>query len=222
MRNENVSFAIASSSTKKTGPAQTGPDEMEELWRLWVALPWKRAQYPVENDMVDVVFHGSTWWSNGHGESKTNDGVQNSEHGFGYGADLIRTADYVPLINVGPVTTGTWLGRATLDARVSVRDMDNFERFPLHGLIIGDADEVRLSADEERGVLLRSEALLHGTSYRIVEMTEVNFDEDMPAETFTIEPTTGEWTVVDSERMAQQLREIRRPMARRRFPFSRG
>jgi hypothetical protein len=69
--------------------------QSEEQWELWLAPPWKRARFPVGDDLVDVVFHESTWRSNGHGQSNTNEGDENDGHGLGWGEDLIRTQDYV-------------------------------------------------------------------------------------------------------------------------------
>jgi hypothetical protein len=49
---------------------------------------------------VDVVFHHSTWWSNGRGISRTNGGSLNLGHGEGPGEHLVNTAEYCPLIEI--------------------------------------------------------------------------------------------------------------------------
>jgi hypothetical protein len=172
------------------------PDEGEEEWRLWLAPPWKRAQFCVGSATVNVVFHGNTWWSNSDGKSITNGGALNVGHGEGYGADLIRTAVYVPLLNIEETTSGTRLGRATIEARATAREDAGFARHGLHGLMVGDADYVVMSVDAERGVLLRTEAWFNGKIYRVVEMTQVGFDEEFTAETFEIQPLPGlDWSV---------------------------
>jgi outer membrane lipoprotein-sorting protein len=62
----------------------------------------------------------------------------------------------------------------------------------MHRLLIGDPDELLLTVDAQRGVLLRTEARLAGTSYRIVEMDEVSFDEEFGPEVFAIHPPEGQ------------------------------
>ena len=66
-----------------------------------------------------------------------------------------------------------------------------FDRNDLHSLVIGDPDDLLLTVDRQRGVLFRTEARFQGAVYRIVEMTEVDFDEDLPPETFEIRPLPG-------------------------------
>jgi hypothetical protein len=173
-------------------------EESEESWQLWMAPPWRRAQFRVGLDTVDVVFRDSTWWSNGHGVSTTNGGAPNQQHGEGYGPYLIRTADWVSRLHVESVLTGTWLGRETLDTRATIRTGEFIRGLdPLHGLVVGDPDDLLLSIDHERGVVLRTEARLQGATYRIVEMTQVAFDKDFPPETFEIRPLPGvDWTDV--------------------------
>lgn len=67
------------------------------------------------------------------------------------GANLIRSADYLPFIDVGDISPGSWLGRETLNVTVSIRRGLEVRRGPgLHGLVIGDADPI-LDIDRERG-----------------------------------------------------------------------
>lgn len=172
------------------------PENTEEEWHLWLAAPWKRAQFAVSRETVDVIFHESTWWCNAYGVSRTNGGALNSGCGEGPGAELIRTADYVSLIDVGAVTPGSWLGRDTLNARASIRQgLERKRGRGLHGLVIGDPDEILLSVDRERGVILRTEGWFQGSVYRILDMNDVAFDEDFPPETFEIQPLLGlDWS----------------------------
>jgi len=105
IRNESVASATVT-RTADAGTQNVEPDEVEKEWHLWLAPPWKRAQFVVGTEMVDVVIHGHSWWSNIGDMSITNAGAQNSKHGEGYGGDLVRTANYVQLINVEAVTPG--------------------------------------------------------------------------------------------------------------------
>jgi hypothetical protein len=143
-----------------------------------------------------VVFHDKTWWSNGLGRSLTNGGSVNHGHGDGWGSDLIRTAEYVSLLEIVDVRVGSWLERPTLELEAKIRYPSNSHgEQGVHGLVIGDPDDLRLSVDAERGVILRSRSWFGGMLYRTLEMTEVAFDEALGAETFAIQPLPGQtWT----------------------------
>lgn len=54
------------------------------------------------------------------------------------------------------------------------------------------ADEYELLVDAERGVILRSAARLDDEDFRVTELTEVAFDEELPPETFTFDLPPGE------------------------------
>ena len=143
--------------------------------------------------MVDVVFRDSTWWSNGNGSSRTNGGSGKSGHGTGPGSDLLRTSDYSSLIDITSVDTGTWIGRPTLELAVDIRpEGHRFRGRGVHGLVIGEPDQIQLSVDEERGVILRTQAWFGGSLYRLVAMTDVTFDEQFNDETFAIQPLPGQ------------------------------
>ena len=61
----------------------------------------------------------------------------------------------------------------------------------LHGIGSG-AEQYKLLVDAERGMLVRTEARLHGRPFLILEMDEVAFDEELPAETFMLAAPSGE------------------------------
>ena len=168
------------------------PEEAESHWQLWIDPPWKRAKFEVGHDPIDVVFRDGFWWSNGHGFSMTNNGDPHHGHGEGPGEDLVRTSDYVPLIDVEDVSRGTWIGRHTLNARIVPRHGTGHRRGPgLHGLIIGDPDQIILNVDQERGVILRVDSRIQGTTYRLLEITDVTFDEVLDPRNFEIQPLPG-------------------------------
>jgi hypothetical protein len=186
-RAEGQSFSVISS--RATSPR---PDEIDEQWRIWIAAPWKRAMFAAGRSEVDVVFHHSTWWSNGHGISRTNGGSLNLGHGEGPGEHLVNTAEYSPLIEIEGVVAGVRLCRETLDAKVSIRrGLPRRRGRGLHGLVIGDADEVLLSIDRERGVILYAGSWFRGSLYRVLEISDVGFDEPFSPETFEITPFPG-------------------------------
>ena len=82
---------------------------------------------------------------------------------------------------------GSTAGRATM--RVRMVPLSGAER--LHSLGFG-ADEIELGVDGERGVLLRVEARLEQEPFRLLEVTDVAFDEVLPPETFVFVPPPGE------------------------------
>ena len=61
----------------------------------------------------------------------------------------------------------------------------------LHELGVG-ADDYMLSIDAERGILLRTEARVREEPFTVIEMTEAEFDVDLPPETFKIDLPNGE------------------------------
>jgi hypothetical protein len=169
------------------------PNECESPWQLWIAPPWKRARFEVGSEMVDVVFRDSTWWSNGNGVSRTNGESGKSGHGTGWSRDLLRTCEYIDLIDITNVSKGLWIGRLTLELAVTIRhDRNGFRGPGVHGLVIGDPDQLQLSVDQERGVILRTQAWIESSLYRTVEMTDVAFDERFSSDTFAIEPLPGQ------------------------------
>jgi hypothetical protein len=171
------------------------PVDHEETWRLWANRERRRAKFEVGNELVDVVFEGSTFWSNGLGRSITNGGKANYSHGQGDGQNMIRTAEYAGVLHVVELSEGMRIGRHTIEARVTIVDNEDLGRVPvLHGLTIGDAEVLDLSVDRERGVVLSASSQFHGVTYRIVEITEVEFDPNFDLDVFKIEPECGtEW-----------------------------
>jgi hypothetical protein len=129
--------------------------------------------------------------------SITNDGRVNFGHGQGDGEYLIETTAYPRLLHVEELSESARLGRRSLDATVTViheGERSHEEGRGLYGLTIGDADLLELSVDRERGVVLRSSSLYQGVTYRVVEITTVDFDQLLSPDTFTIEPELGtEW-----------------------------
>jgi hypothetical protein len=188
-RAEGQNFSVLSSSSQATLPL---PDQTDERWQLWLAGTWKRAVFAVGRADVDVVFHGTTWWSNGDGISRTNGGTPNYGHGEGPGEHLVSTAGYPALIEVGTATGGSRIGRETLDVNATIRrGLPRRRGRGLHGLVIGEADEILISIDRERGVILFAESWFKGMPYRILEVERVAFDEQLRPETFEIAPLPG-------------------------------
>jgi hypothetical protein len=170
---------------------EPGPEETVEQWRVWLAKPDRiRAEFVVQGKSVTAVVLGETWWSWSASQgAMTNAGDPHSSHGTGPAYALIEPAPILPAIELQVVGRSSFLRRTVLEVMAwpSALDEDDeeadFLRGATHGLGSG-ADKYRLLVDAERGILLRAEALIRGEPFRILEMDEVAFDEDLPEETF--------------------------------------
>jgi hypothetical protein len=179
------------------------PEEVEEGWRLWVERPdWIRTEFSVGGlETVTAVIQGPTWWSWSPSQgARTNGGDARSSHGLGPGEALLEPARLLPAADLTVRGRGTHLGRSVLlvearPARIELDDEDLGPDVGLHRLGMG-ADEYQLIVDAERGLLLRSEAKIHGLPFRILEMELVSLDEDLPEDTFrSVAPGEEPFTV---------------------------
>jgi outer membrane lipoprotein-sorting protein len=170
------------------------PDEMETRWRLWIDVGGrKRAEFSVGDDYVVVVFDGPTWWSwSSRDRGRTNGGRPYSQHGSGPAQVLLETPSALAALLLEFLGDDQIASRATFSVRGRPRGAnDPRSAYELSGLGVG-ADEYLLAVDAERGVLLRCEARLRDRPFMVIEMTEVTFDADLPAELFTIQLPSGE------------------------------
>jgi outer membrane lipoprotein-sorting protein len=167
-------------------------EETEDWWRLWLAKPDRiRTEFSVGEEFVTAVLVGDTWWSWSPSQgAMTNAGDPHHSHGTGPGHALVDPAPILPAVDIEIAGRSTFLGRGVLQvvATPSPLDENDEEWHDWHGAthgLGGGADEYRLLVDEERGVLLRAEARLSGQPFRLLEIEEVAFDEDLPQELFT-------------------------------------
>ena len=79
-------------------------------------------------------------------------------------------------------------------------------------------DGIALAVDAERGVVLRLEARLDGEPVRVLEVTAIAFDEDLPDELFRFEPPAGE--IVRSAAEAYPSRNVSLEDAARTAAFT--
>jgi len=171
------------------------PEESESTWRLWMEGSHRvRAEFAVgQGEIVTVVVDGSTWWSwSPSTGALTNEGSENAETGLGPGTALVHPAVILPAIDLEIRGRTTKLDRSVYEVLATPSEGDEDEDAGLlHGIGSG-ADVYELLVDGERGVLLRTEARLHGRPFLILEMDQVSFDEELAAETFALEPPSGE------------------------------
>lgn len=173
------------------------PEETESTWGLWMERRHKvRAEFAVgHGEMVTAVVDGPTWWSwSPSTGALTNEGSENAETGLGPGTALVHPALILPAIDLEIRGRTTRLDRSVYEVLVAPTagdDEDEESSGLLHGIGSG-AEEYELLVDAERGVLLRTEARLHGRPFLILEVDEVAFDEELPEGTFTLAPPSGE------------------------------
>jgi hypothetical protein len=144
--------------------------------------------------MVTAVVDGPTWWSWAPSTGAlTNEGSENTETGLGPGTALVHPAVILPAIDLEIRGRTRKLDRSVYEVVATPSEGDEEEQNAglLHGVGSG-AEQYTLLVDGERGVLLRTEARLHGRPFLILEMDEVAFDQALPAETFTLAPPSGQ------------------------------
>jgi outer membrane lipoprotein-sorting protein len=170
------------------------PDESEVDWRLWMERGGRaRAEFSVGKDTVSAVFDGPTWWSwSPHTGGRTNRGATNHGHGLGPAGTMIDTAAVLSAVRLKFLGKSTLLGRDVLSVRGVPRPRRGYEPDQrLHELGVG-ADDYLFSIDAERGVMLRIEARFREQPFSMIEMTEVEFDADLPVETWKVVLPEGE------------------------------
>jgi hypothetical protein len=165
-------------------------EESEKSWRLWLEAPDRlRAEFAVGTETVTAWLSGGTWWSWSPSQgARTNEGRQNFGHGKGPGEVLVSPAQIAHVLDLEPLGSLRVLSRPAYRLRARPFAVGDFA---LHRLGSG-ADEYDLVVDADRGFLLRAEARLRGAAFRVLEMTEVAVDEDIPADIFTPRAPEGE------------------------------
>ncbi|MDQ1438406.1 MAG: hypothetical protein QOK43_2035 [Acidimicrobiaceae bacterium] len=163
--------------------------EGEEQWRMWVAKPDRmRVEFALGREQVTAVFEADRWWSWSPSSGERTNAHATSPggaHGRGPGEVLVDPRPIVPTLDMEVLGPSTFVGRSVSMVRaVPVRPADPAHGFALHSLGSG-ADEYGLLVDDERGVLLRSEARRGGEAFRVVEVTAIEFDRPVPASVFT-------------------------------------
>jgi len=177
------------------------PEEDEEPWRVWVALPDRiRLEFAIGMEMGQALFEGSTWWSYAPRiGGRSNETDPTVRHGMGPGFPLTDPARFVDALDLvaGPVQEVAGRNAQILNGLPSLGGRDDrlVEQFAAEDarddLGSAGAEEFELAIDVERGVVLRSEAKRHGQPFRIIEFVEVFFDEEFPADTFTLDVPPG-------------------------------
>ncbi len=169
-------------------------EESSRQWRLWITQPNRiRAEFVAgDGESVTTVVDGTTWWSwSSSSIVVTNEGRDDVETGIGPGVTLVWPAVILPSMELEIRGRTMRLGRKAYSvlAHPASSAEDANDEAVLSGIGAG-AEEYELLVDAERGVLLRSEARLHGLPFLVLEMDDVAFDEYYDAVTYM--PPAGE------------------------------
>jgi hypothetical protein len=150
------------------------PEENEWVTKVWVAPP----------DRVHVEYEGNGVVPIQRRVSSVN-GRRVSVSERNPIEHLLDPSEVVAgLDDLAVVGRGDVAGRPVRLVSAGPRSRRVAERRPLPGLAPG-ADRYLLSVDDERGVVLRLEADLHGDPFLITQITDISFDEDLPDDVFT-------------------------------------
>lgn len=188
----SVARVSATYTPDKSDPPM--PDESEDRWRLWVERGGRaRAEHAFGSESITVVIDGPTWWSwSPRMGGMTNRGAANHNAGIGPAEALIDTPRLLSALRLQVLGEDTVLGRKTVRVRGVPRDrLGHDPDQGMHGYGVG-ADDYLFSVDAERGVVLRGEARFREQTFSVVEMTEVEFDADLPPETWKVVLPEGE------------------------------
>jgi len=170
-----------------------------EPWSLWVSLPADvRTEFQAGTETVTAVVRGSTWWSYSPSRGGiSNEGNDRTRHGMGVAYPMTDPAAFSRALAFGPATSTTFVGRPALEVSAHAIDLtsldftEEIEADRAQSDLGVGAAEYRLHIDAERGIVLRSEARLEGRPFRIIEMEQISFDEELPDETFTLKLPPG-------------------------------
>ncbi len=166
------------------------PEESDETWRLWSEEPdLQKVEFAVGDETVTAWFRGSTWWSWSPSRgARTNEGRENVGHGKGPGEVLVSPARSARVLDFELLGAVSVLARPAWRLRARPFVPGDFD---LHALGSG-ADEYDVVVDAERGFLLRAEARLGGRPFRVLEMSDVVVDAELPEGILTPEAPAGE------------------------------
>ena len=186
------------------------PQLFEYGYRLWVVNP-DRFRMDRVGDRGDVglsrIYDGETWWSFSH---NTNRGVCNVP-----AQELPVWVEKVPAGEMGPamyedteyaiverkelnpswLISGAWFevlgygevaGRSTLEVRATPREHNQWTIHWWRGI-----DQMDLSIDAERGLLLKLDAVDRGQKVSGHEVFKIDFDIPIPSDIFRFRPPAG-------------------------------
>ena len=171
------------------------PETYETLTRIWSEKPDRvREEREGEHAAPELgIRDGRRWWMYG-AEIGAVSNDDDTSVGSGVGEAhryLFEPARLLGALELEPLDRVEVAGRAAIRARATARPHDERDSELALGYLGHGADEYELAVDAERGVLLRTTALLDGEPFAVAEVPELAFDEEFPRETFVFVPPPG-------------------------------
>ena len=181
------------------------PEVYESQVRIWLEKPNRiREEREGTNAWPQLgIRDGRRWWTyDRNWGAMSND--DDPSVGSGVGESVRHLFDPAPLlaaVELEPVGRLEFADRPAIRARARPRPRDEHGPDLAAGRLGHGADEYELVVDGERGVLLRTAALLDGEPFAVLEVVQTAFDERFPPETFVFVPPPGEEVRSPRERM---------------------
>lgn len=175
---------------QRTGPIV--PARTEQISRVWMEKPWRWRVETTEPGGAETsltVIDGPVWWTwDGHSDAVTNEGATVPERtSVGLHVALGVMLDPSPIMSALSL-------QATGEDRLAGRDglrVVGTPRNVLDDMLWPGAEAYDLLVDAERGVLLRFAARQGDAVYAATEFVELAFEEEFPADIFTLVLPSG-------------------------------
>lgn len=178
-------------SSKRTASVPDAPSEQVSRW--WIKKPSRLRHESTlgggHRGNVLMIREGGLWWRMSDLDKRviTNQGSNQVGSGQNLRNRLpvyLDPARIIPTLSFEVLDRRSQAGRPALRARATPRDVEGPPAF-------GFADEYDLSVDAEKGVVLRSTSRIDGKPYHRHELTEVEFDLEIPDDLFVMTPPPG-------------------------------
>ncbi len=178
----------------RSEPVQPRDEITEQVSRLWVRQPSHlrhEIDLPSGKGVSVKVINGDLWlaYSPWSGVTTNEDSKRPGQMQDNVDENLPTAFDPAPLIpaisSVEVLERTIHAGREAIRVLALARET-RYPHAPWHG-----ADHYELLVDAERGILLRSNALMDGQAFAGDEIVSVTFDEPAPDDTFTFVPPPG-------------------------------
>jgi hypothetical protein len=166
-----------------------GPVERDPRWRLWVSQPGRaRAEFgmPHRRQMTVIADGGRVWTSSPAGGGRSDEAGAEVLSRLGPAGRLLETAALTAILDLEVVDESTVVGRPAIVVRGRPRH-DGPPRSWSEAMTFG-ADEVELTVDADRGVLLATESRYGGAPFLRLSVDAIAFDEDLADDLFELPP----------------------------------
>jgi hypothetical protein len=154
-------------------------------WHVWLAKPNRtRTEFQVGGHTVAAIVIGDTWWSSSSGGLRTNEGDPSLTHGFGPAEALIDPGRLLPSLNVEFGGEVEFLGCQAFSVKAQPKLYSDAEASVTATLLGAGADSYEFVVDGESGVLLRLEADLQASAFRVLVVQDIKVNRPLSDSTF--------------------------------------